>query len=218
AVGNYIGEGFHPTPMTGCADIDDPFDLPLPINADGPCDFTDHEFKNGDFVAQPGVYCGGLDVRTHATVTMEPGVYIMRDGPLELFAHSELSGVGVTIYFYGEGTYINQKSGSEISLVAPTSGDYEGVAITQHPESSVGETNILAGGPDVHIVGSFHTPTQVLDIRGGADWAISSGYFPMVADSFILRGNATMTVTADHEAAGYEDQLARIPGGVRLTN
>jgi Flp pilus assembly protein TadG len=215
AAGGYEGTNWTPSPFTRCGNVADPFaDLPMPTVTG--CDYHNKMFINGVHVATPGVYCGGLRALAGADVTLLPGVYVIKDGDLELQSGAYIHGEGVTFYFYGHDAYLDHHSGASIDIEAPETGDYAGVAMTQHPESSVLETSTLSGGPDVRIVGSLHFPTQVLSIAGGGDFANISPYMPMIAHSFIITGNGLMTVQVDLDATGYEDQLAYAEDGVIL--
>jgi hypothetical protein len=155
-------------------------------------------------------------VLAYAQVTMEPGLYVMKNGELSLHAHSEITGVGVTFYFYGSNAILTHRSNSVLDLTAPTEGDYAGIAMAQHAGSSVGLISTLAGGASMRLVGSLYFPTQILDMAGGADYAAVSAYMPIVADQIVLRGNAMITVEVDLTLTGYEDVLARMGEGVRL--
>lgn len=215
ARGGYDGTGWSPAPESNCMEVEDPFaNVPLP--ADLACTYRNQQFKNGAHVASPGVFCGGLDVATQAVVDLQPGVYVIRDGPLTLRAHSLVRGENVTFIFYGRNAALDVRSFGSIDIKAPTEGPYANIAFSQHKGSSIGLTSSVEGGGSVRIVGSLHFPSQTLDIRGGADFAAISPYIAMVADKFILRGNAVITVQVDHEEAGFEDTLAHAEGDVRL--
>lgn len=214
--GGYHGRNFEPLPRTECPTVPDPY-AGLPVPSGLACDFNDRTFHSGAHTAVPGVYCGGMDVGDHATVTLQPGVYVVRDGPLTMHAHSTVVGSGVTFYFYGADAVLNIRSFSTVELTAPTSGPYAGVAFAQHAPSSAGLTSTLAGGAWIRIVGALHFPTQAIDIGGASGVDASLPYMPIVADRFILRGNGTMPVKADYKAAGFEDVLAKLYTGARLT-
>ena len=215
AAGGYEGNNWTPQPYTRCGTVADPFAaLPKP-NTSG-CDHHNKMYINGVHTASPGIYCGGMRALAGADVTLLPGVYVIKDGDLELQSGAFIHGEGVTFYFYGNNAHLNHHSGSAIDITAPEEGDYRGVAMTQDPNSSVLETSTLSGGPDVRIVGSLHFPTQILEIAGGGDFANISPYMPMIAHSFIVTGNGTMTVQVDLDATGYPDMLAYAEDGVRL--
>jgi hypothetical protein len=181
------------------------------------CDYHNQRFLNGVHTASPGVYCGGIRALAGADVTLQPGVYVIKDGDLELQSHANIHGDGVVFYFYGHDAFLNHHAGATINITAPTTGNYAGIAMTQDEHSSIGETSTLSGGPDVRIVGSLHFPTQTLEIAGGGDFANISPYMPMIASDFIVTGNGVMSVEVDLDAVGYEDQLAHAAAGVILT-
>ncbi|KMO21834.1 hypothetical protein SQ03_02425 [Methylobacterium platani JCM 14648] len=83
AVGGYTGNSrsFAPLPVTGCPVIKDPLaDRPKPDV--GPCTNNRLWLRRGNHTLYPGTYCGGLVIDTGAVVTMTPGIYIIKDGPL----------------------------------------------------------------------------------------------------------------------------------------
>jgi hypothetical protein len=215
AAGGYEGTNWTPEPYTRCGNVADPFAaLPKPITSG--CDYHNKMYINGAHTASPGVYCGGMRALAGADVTLLPGVYVIKDGDLELQSGANIHGEDVTFYFYGHDAHLNHHSGATIDITAPETGDYRGVAMTQDPNSSQLETSTLSGGPNVRIVGSLHFPTQILEIAGGGDFANISPYMPMIAHSFIVTGNGTMTVQVDLDATGYPDMLAYAEDGVRL--
>ncbi len=49
----------------------------------------------------PGVYCGGLNIQT-GTTDAQPGVYVIRNGALNVASGATLKGNGVTIVLTGQ--------------------------------------------------------------------------------------------------------------------
>lgn len=118
-------------------------------------------FLGGNVTFNPGVYCGGISITASllSNVTFNPGTYVLRDSTgflglpqgglnINLNALSSINGNGVT--FYNEGptgafTVTEPVTGGSlvslgnISLNAPTSGEYGGVLFfQQHGVSSSG--------------------------------------------------------------------------------
>lgn len=218
ARGGFAGENWTPEPRTNCNYVPDPFEG-LAVPSGGTCRQQNDRYQNGTYYLEPGVYCGGITARANAHLVLAPGVYVMKDGPLTLMAQSTFSGDGVTVYFTGAGAVLDHRSGAAIDITAPTTGDYAGIAFAQNPDASEGLVSTLAGGPDIRIVGSLYYPTQTLDLRGGADYSALSPYMPMVADRFIIRGNAELKVEVDltaAENAGYDNALAHDLDRARL--
>ena len=62
---------------------------------------------SGDFLQQanltidPSTYCGGLSIKAQSVVHMNPGIYIMKDGPLTLDSGAVVTGDNVMIAFMG---------------------------------------------------------------------------------------------------------------------
>jgi Flp pilus assembly protein TadG len=83
AVGGYAGSSQHyrPVPITGCPAIKDPLAgrAAPPV---GGCTYTDKQVGNRSEVLNPGTYCGGLVLTSGADVKLNPGIYVMKDGPL----------------------------------------------------------------------------------------------------------------------------------------
>ena len=214
AVGSYTGSGFSPTPESGCRKVDDPYaNLPKP-NTNG-CDHTNYKSKDYD-VLNPGIYCGGMRIKS-ANLQINPGVYVLKDGPLIISTSDEVVGLGVTFYFYGNNSHLKIQGGTKVDFTAPTSGVYEGMVFVQHPDADPGYNNTLSGGSGTRIVGVGYFPTQSIDISGSGSMGATSPFMMFVADKLKFSGNGQLKLSMDKEAAGFSN-LA-LPGaynGVRL--
>lgn len=215
AVGRHKGSNFSTTPHANCTTAKDPFEnLPAPVTAG--CDFTGKVFTSGTHTASPGVYCGGIVAEAHAVVALNPGIYVIKDGPLELHSHSTISGSGIVFYLTGNGAILDIRSGSNLDLIAPMVGPYAGLVFVQDSTSSVGLTSLVEGGGTVRIVGGFYLPTQTLDIAGGGDIGALSPFMPIIASDMTFRGNAVVTVNVDHSIAGMPDFLPTVRAGTPM--
>ncbi|WP_245447185.1 hypothetical protein [Methylobacterium sp. 17Sr1-1] len=67
--------------MTGCPTLKDPLAV-RPQPSVGGCIASDLSLKAGTHTLSPGTYCGGLSIEGGAEVTLKPGIYVMKDGPL----------------------------------------------------------------------------------------------------------------------------------------
>ncbi|KQP07404.1 hypothetical protein ASF28_15630 [Methylobacterium sp. Leaf99] len=145
SAGGYFGKAnFLPTPATGCPMIRDPLadreapqsasclniaNLLNPMMLIGSLDDPAYG-KNvitTTATLSPGTYCGGLHITKGAQVTLRPGVYIMKDGPLVVDKKSSLEGVNVGFYFMGLRTGLLFDEKSVISLTAPKDGVMRGL-------------------------------------------------------------------------------------------
>ena len=132
---------FTPNPQTGCPVIQDPLQDRL-APAVGPCapSLLPLNLLNpvlggtritGNKTLEPGTYCGGLMIMGNAQVTLKPGIYVFKDGPLLVTNSASLSGVDVGLYFTGSNSGLLFNKGTTISLAAPTSGLMAGLLMME---------------------------------------------------------------------------------------
>ncbi len=148
-----------PTPNEFCAGFTDPLAGMKPP-AVGGCDFDEVEIEDSHTTLKPGVYCEGLEIDGTSKVTLSPGVYVIKDGPLSVLSNSALEGSGVTIYLTGSGSQLFFDSNSKISLEAPTSGPFEGVLIYQDPK--YGGLHAWNGNSSATLQGVIYLPSGKL--------------------------------------------------------
>lgn len=217
-------EHFDPQPYTQCDQIADPFAAKFssyhPANAFDNCDYTNKRYQNGTHEMQPGVYCGETELKPQAIVTMRPGIYVFRNGPLVVQAQAELKGNGVSLFFIGTNTTLEVRGGGNIDLKAPSSGELAGFVVVDRKWpgfSDVREAEIQGGGR-VKFEGVIYVPQWKLNIGGNGDMNQESKYVAIVADSFYMEGNGRLFIQSDASAAGLPDLMPRIKTGPMLLN
>jgi Flp pilus assembly protein TadG len=148
SVGGYSGSSsnFTPPPATGCPALRDPL-----VDRAGPpigscvnlSDYTNPKKGEGDpdnpryganvvsgaVALDPGTYCGGLHLTKKAQVTLRPGIYIMKDGPLVVDKKASMTGANVGFYFVGNSPGLLFDQDSVISLTAPKEGPMSGLLL-----------------------------------------------------------------------------------------
>jgi hypothetical protein len=123
---------YTPEPKTDCPVMPDPLagrQAPPSVT----CNFTDKVVSAATEFLQPGVYCGGLTVTNGATVTLNPGTFIFRDGPLIVDGGASLTGNGVSIFMKGLNASLTFATASTIHLTAGKSGPLSGILIYDDP-------------------------------------------------------------------------------------
>nr|USU32396.1 pilus assembly protein [Methylobacterium sp. OTU13CASTA1] len=151
SAGGYTGSGanFTPPPAVGCTPLRDPLadraapamepclSLPLGLNSIiGAILKPDDKSYGANVVStrttlRPGTYCGGLHVTRGANVTLMPGVYVMKDGPLVVDQNATFTGTNVGFYFTGLTTGLLFDQKSTISLTAPKDGPMMGLLLQE---------------------------------------------------------------------------------------
>src|SRR5438093_429910 len=163
------------------------FGAPNPVNVSG-----------GVVTLNPGVYCNGISIGSGASVTFQPGVYILNGGGLSVSGNSTIQGTGVTFYNTAQGKYsyaaVSITGGTLGFLYAPTSGPTEGILFFQDrtitPKSSQ-STNVIAGSSNLNFNGTFYFPTTNLTFSGGGQ--VATNYTIIVAKTVVVGGNTTLS-------------------------
>lgn len=131
---------FTPNPQSGCPVVPDPLAnrpapeigncMELPYGA-AKKPKAGKNLIDQSITLSPGTYCGGLEIRKKAVVTLNPGIYVMKDGPLIVANDATLSGTDVAFYFTGnKGSLLFDKK-TTISLSAPVNGVMAGLLISE---------------------------------------------------------------------------------------
>ncbi len=214
SVGGWAGSGFEPDPASGCSSKLDPY-RSLVMPTVGACTYTNKLVKNATAALTPGVYCGGLELKTHGVANLAPGLYVIKDGDLKIDAQSTLNAPsGVTIYLTGNVSNLDITSGASLTINAPTAATaiastsaYKSFAIMQDRTTGIGNINYISSGGAVNIVGAIYTPKQNLTVWANGAMNSTSPYFPMVVDSLNMSGNATLYVKLDYALASFPEPV-----------
>lgn len=139
---------FTPKPVTDCPPIEDPLAArPAPIV--GGCLKTNHVVSRTTETLLPGTYCGGLKVTHKAVVTLMPGIYVFKDGPLVVDKKSSFQGENVGLYFAGDKAGLLFDKDSIVSLTAPKDGAMAGLLMFEERQVV---TPVPAPTPDPDLV------------------------------------------------------------------
>jgi Flp pilus assembly protein TadG len=163
--GGYTGSGanFTPPPATGCPPLRDPLidrqgptpgscvDLGFFVDPKKLIDGIDDPLYglnvvSGTVTLKPGTYCGGLHITKGAQVTLKPGVYIMKDGPLVVDKGGSLTGVNTGFYFTGVRGGLLFDDKSVVSLTAPKEGIMSGLLLFEDRAAPPGLLSLLPLG------------------------------------------------------------------------
>lgn len=210
-------EHFTPVPFPGCDPMEDPFYEKISNQwVPTSCTHTNLQLKNGTHTLTPGVYCGNTILKPQAEVTMQPGLYVMRDGYFQVQAGASVTGNGVTLFFYGQNTMMEVRGGGSLDLKAPTTGDLAGFVIVDRKldwyDPSIRET-VIQGGGRLKIEGILYAPQWKVNISGNGEINQEADFFTMIADSFYMEGNGKVNITSDAAAAGFPELMPKIKNG-----
>jgi hypothetical protein len=160
------------------------------------CDFTGFKRGGGAHTLAPGVYCGGITLSGGPTVTLQPGEYVIRDGPLTMSGGGSMSGTDVVFVVEGTGT-VNLSGGGSYNLIGRKSGDFAGFLFFQRPTASPGATAKMTGGGALYYEGVIYFPTQKVEVSGGGTTGTPSPFTAYIAQSFLYSGGGELNIEYD---------------------
>jgi Flp pilus assembly protein TadG len=205
---------YSPQPMTDCPVIPDPL-----AGRQGPsdlaCSHTDKVVDGETASLSPGVYCGGLTVTNGAEVTLRPGIFIVKDGPLVVDGNATLKGDNVALYMKGAGANLTFETLSVIRLTAPKDGPLAGILIFDDPSGAAApeksnKHDKLGKSPREHailsddarvLLGTIYMPQGRLIIDATKPVADRSAYTVMVVQQLDLYEGPNLYLNTDYSAS-----------------
>ena len=156
--GQSTGTGFSPPAQHGSPAVSDPLSgYPRPDISSMPA-----QRDNGSTLS-PGVY-GEIKI-SGGSVTLQPGVYVVRGGGLKISGDATVIGHGVTFFITtagypgsdGKCAGVDLGGDSTVSLSAPTEGTYRGLLVYQDPACTAAFK--WSGGSGGEATGTIYAPT-----------------------------------------------------------
>lgn len=209
SAGGYKGlaANFSPEPITDCPRLPDPLSgRPEPVV--GSCDYTAKVITGGTSTLSPGVYCGGLNVMAGANVTLTPGTYIMKNGPLLVGANASLRGEYVGFFFKGAAAQLIFLPSSHIDLTAPKAGPLAGLLLFGD-RATLSRTMLISSNDARNLLGTIYLPHGILKIDASRPVADRSAYTVIVAERIVVKDGPTLVLNAD-----YDGTDVPVPNGV----
>jgi hypothetical protein len=201
------------TPATGVSPVADPL-AGLAVPGTGTTQNAVN-LTSGSLTINPGVYAQISVSGNGTTLSMNPGVYIIKGGGFTVSNSANVSGAGVVIYNAGSkfpaagGTFgaVSLGSSGTVSLSAPTSGPYTGVLIFQARDNSA--TLSLNAQSEVGLNGVIYAQAALLSLGAG-----SLLHSPVIVNTLSVSGHggspltaAGFTLAPDGDTLGSRDNL-----------
>ncbi len=203
------------TPTIHGTDTPDPYNN-LTVPTYSGCD--NNNFSTSSTVTlNPGVFCNGFKLTSHANVTLNPGTYIIDRGEFDIGAQATLTGTGVTFILTSSSLSnyptITVNGGATVSMSAPTSGEYSGVAFYQDRGSPIGLSSKFNGGSTMDITGAVYMPQGQLTFNGGN--SINGSCTQIIANTVAFSGNNN--IKANCPSSGMSAINPGFSGIIQLT-
>ena len=203
---------FSPEPRTDCPVIPDPLKArPLPLPSG--CKATDLVIKGTTNNLDPGTYCGGLTVGAGAIVSLAPGIYIFKDGPLRVLDGGTFTGVNVGLMFSGKDASMRFEPKTTISLTAPKSSEMAGILIAEDRLNPVSQEFEIYSNNARILLGTIYLPKGRLYVAATQPVSDQSAYTIIVARRFNLSEGPVMSLNTNYGATDIPVPNGVGPGG-----
>jgi uncharacterized delta-60 repeat protein len=201
-VSQTTGTTLTPAATTGVAAVTDPMTGLKGPGTTGMTNYGAVSYTSGTQTLCPGIYTS-IKASGTASLTLNPGIYIIEGGGFTVTGKASVNGTGVLIYNTGS-NYPNNTgsfggltiSGSgTVSLSAMTTGTYAGIVIFQ-PAANTRAIS-LTGNAANGLTGTVYAPAALLTLGGNASLAGAA-----VVNQLSLSGNASSTLAVDGSSSG----------------
>jgi hypothetical protein len=201
---------------TDCPTMNDPL-AERPAPPVGPCKLNnqpivDQGTVNLPFILTPGTYCGGLKIDGASVVLFTPGVYVIKDGPLQIESNSVVKGDYAGFYFTGTvaGPFVfRASSNSVVDLTAPKEGPLAGVMFFEDRAAPALRPFEVFSNTARTLLGTIYLPRGRFVVRTNAVIADKSAYTVIIARRLELDDSPNLHLNAD-----YHKSDVPVPKGV----
>jgi hypothetical protein len=197
--------------VTDCPPVDDPLaGRPAPVA--GNCDYTNFSKKDYAGNIWPGTYCGGLKIDGRSVVNFIPGIYIIKDGKLELKDSTVANGGYAGFYFTGINSGLKIERKTTVEFVAPRGGLMAGMLFYQNPASGNNVFEIHSDNART-LLGTIYLPMGILSVKSTNPVADRSAFTVIITKKMVFEGNTQLVLNTDYSATDVP-----VPKGVRGQN
>lgn len=201
---SYSGGGLSQTPAANCpppAPVDPWAGTEMP--SVGACGGSNTDLTiESNTTLSPGTYCKKLEINNSTTVTLNPGVYVLRGALLKVNSGATLraapGGDGVFFYLvrdasFGDST-IDVNADSTVKLWPPASGAYEGLLFYSHTDNAVDKDQIINSHSGGYLKGSVYFPRSRVVLNSFGHVNASCGSW--AANSYLFNSDSTFAIEA----------------------
>jgi hypothetical protein len=241
--GGYLGMGTNyapAAPMTDCPKTPDPLaERPQPSSDPCPVNAKGLKVKKKTTSLNPGTYCGGLYIEKGADVVLNPGIYVIKNGPLVIgpgrpgddnadegqdldddgtpASRGSVRGNGVGFYFTGTLKENRKKAlvgmrfepNSVVELTAPISGPMAGLLFSEDQANSLERRYEILSDQARRLVGTIYLPRGVFEVSANQTVADLSEYTAIVAKRIELFQSPRLVLNTR-----YGDTNVPVPEGL----
>ena len=151
-------------------------------------------------VLEPGVYCGGLFIGSGITARLNPGNYIIKDGPLYVTEEASIEGEYVGFFFAGKDSNIYFGPHTNINLSAPKDGEMAGLLFFEERNHKKMRPHAILSDGARKLEGTIYLPAGHLYVDADAPIADKSAYTAIIVSRLELFAGPHLVLNTDYSA------------------
>ncbi|MBH0239582.1 TadE/TadG family type IV pilus assembly protein [Methylobrevis albus] len=151
-------------------------------------------------VLTPGTYCGGLFIGGNSVVRLDPGVYVIKDGPLVIDSNADVRGTHVGFYMQGEKTTFQFVSNAKVNIDAPKDGPMSGLLFFEDRSVSLGREHKITSNYVSNLTGTMYLSRGQLTVDATNEVAQQSAFTVIVVRRLYLSANPKLMVQSDYDS------------------
>jgi hypothetical protein len=190
------GGTFSGTIFTGVVPTPDPLaGVPAPDPATLPLQSKKKiNLQNGTTDLQPGVYVGGIQATSTASINLAPGIYYMDGGGFQFTSAGSLEADGVMIYNAPKNSSdaVTINGSGPLNLSGPTSGIYKGLTVFVDRTQDV-PVNVQGNGSQTVISGTFYDAGGLISLAGNG--GVTNMQSQFICRAMNITGNGSINIS-----------------------
>lgn len=205
----YNGGSATPGPVTGCPRIGNPLShRDSAISSRSSCSSNSEPMMvSGNTTLFEGKYCGGITITSSATITFNPGTYVIGGGGLNVVSGARITAENVTFVFVnGAGAYFAPES--SVSFSARREGNLAGILFIETASGDPATFRISSNNAR-RLLGTIYLPKSKLLVDADQPVAGDSAYTVVVAREIEIANRSRLVLNTDYAATDVP-----VPDGV----
>lgn len=220
SAGGYNGPlgSYKPEPVTDSPLIADPLiDRVEPVS--GSCEKTNFFMTSGSVTLNPGTYCGGIDIGGKSQVTLNPGIYIIKDGPFYLCSNATMTGENVGFFFEGDKSFFEFCASTQVNLTAPKTGPMAGILFFEQRSATPGRLFAIRSKDAEKFEGTVYLPQGKLLVEKSSRVGQQSNWTAIIANTIEIDSGPALEINSDYGASDIPvpEGISGKNGTIRLT-
>lgn len=203
-----------PAPISNCPPLPDPL-AARPQPSVGPCTVTtETQFRGTVGTLSPGVYCRDIIIADTSTVTMLPGLYILRGAELRINGTARVTGRHVGIFATGADSGVRFVEDATIDLGAPVTGPMAGILIREDSGGPTGSREFeFSSNNIVNMTGVIYLPRSTAEFESDQPIADDSPWTAIVANRIDIEESSRVVLNTNYGATDVP-----VPAGLATRN